>query len=364
MPPDAVVSPVPFSALNGWREADFTGAWETFRASTSALVSEAPALRAAQKPSETLLGLARAVADRCDPATLADVREAFEALLQPLAIETAGFLTGYYEPVVDGSPVRTAAFTAPVLPRPDDLVTLAPGETRFGLRAGYAAACRRPDGTLETYPDRAELEARALGPDARVLVWLRDWTEVFLIQVQGSARVRLPDGRERRLVYAGRNGHPYTSIGRLLVETGAMPLEAMSLDALKAWVRRNGQEPGDRGRSLMQRNKSYVFFGLEPAADDLGPIGGAGLPLTPGRSIAVDRALWAYGLPFWIESEQPVPGFGPEPLRRLFVAQDTGSAIVGPARADLFMGSGPTAGENAGLTRHAARFTVLVPRDP
>jgi membrane-bound lytic murein transglycosylase A len=190
-------------------------------------------------------------------------------------------------------------------------------------------------------------------------VFVRDAVEVFVIQVQGSARIRLADGSIVRVAYAGRNGLPYTSIGRILVERGHIPLAEMSLERLMAWLRANPEA----GREVMRQNRSYVFFRradeLDPAD---GPIGGAGIPLTPGRSLAVDRTLWSYGLPFWLEGELPLAHGGSEPLRRLMIAQDTGTAIVGPTRGDFFFGSGPEAGTRAGLLRHATRFVVLLPK--
>ena len=171
--------------------------------------------------------------------------------------------------------------------------------------------------------------------------------------MQGSARLRLADGRKARLVYDGRNGQPYTSIGRLLIEAGEIPEREMSLARLKAWLRANGLKPGDKGRAIMQRNASYVFFRLVEDVDPaLGPIGGAGIALTPLRSIAVDRALWSYGLPFWIDAALPWESDELSPFRRLMVAHDTGSAIVGPARADIFFGAGEAAGARAGAIRH------------
>jgi membrane-bound lytic murein transglycosylase A len=137
----------------------------------------------------------------------------------------------------------------------------------------------------------------------------------------------------------------------------------MSLDRLKGWIRANGQAPGEAGRALMQRNRSYVFFRSAPATIDEGPIGAQGLPLEALRSIAVDRTIWPYGLPFWIEADLPWRSAAPSAFRRLTVAQDTGSAILGPARADIFFGSGETAGTRAGSIRHPAGFTVLLPRE-
>ena len=167
-----------------------------------------------------------------------------------------------------------------------------------------------------------------------------------------------------RLTYAGRNGHPYTSIGRLLAERGEVAPGAMSLDWLKGWLRAHGQNPGEAGRALMARNASYIFFSAGPLTGQDGPTGGAGVPLTTLRSIAVDRSRWSYGLPFWIDAVLPWRGTNPSRLRRLMIAQDTGSAIVGPARADLFFGSGPEAGHRAGDIRHRGRFVVLQPKLP
>jgi membrane-bound lytic murein transglycosylase A len=177
--------------------------------------------------------------------------------------------------------------------------------------------------------------------------------------VQGSGRVRLPDGSVMRIAYAGRNGHPYTSVGRLIVERGLATPDQMTLEPLKAFLRADSA----RGRELMHQNRSYVFFRhASELPPERGPVGGAGLPLTPWRSIAVDRNLWAYGLPVWIETALPLVDGASEPFRKLAVAEDTGSAIIGPARADLFHGAGDEAGRRAGALRHPMRFVVLWPR--
>jgi membrane-bound lytic murein transglycosylase A len=284
----------------------------------------------------------------------------FSTRFRPWRIEPAsgeGFLTGYYEPEAEGSLAPGADFAAPLCARPDDLVTFAPGQALpAGFDPAFSAAQRSPDGRLVPYPDRAAIEAGATRTEP--LVWLRDHVEVFLIHVQGSARVRLPDGRILRLGYAGRNGRPYTSIGRLLVEQGHIALADMSLARLKAWLRDNPSA----GRAIMQRNQSYIFFKIERQLDaHQGPIGAAGAPLTPLRSIAVDRQLWPYGLPFFIDARLPWRSPEVEPFRRVMVAQDTGSAILGPARADIFFGSGEARGTRAGDIRHPASFIVFLP---
>jgi membrane-bound lytic murein transglycosylase A len=179
------------------------------------------------------------------------------------------------------------------------------------------------------------------------------------MQVQGSAQVEFPDRSRARLAYDGRNGLPYTSIGKILIEAGEIAESAMSLAGLKAWLRRDS----GRGLDVMRRNRSFIFFRLVEDFDpNLGPMAGAGVALTPLRSIAVDRAVWAYGLPFWIDAELPWVDETRRPFRRLMIAQDTGSAIVGAARADLFFGSGDAAGARAGAIRHPAEFVVLLPQ--
>jgi membrane-bound lytic murein transglycosylase A len=293
--------------------------------------------------------------------TGADARAFFERHFAPHEIVPAsgsGFLTGYYEPETDGSLTRSAEFTAPLLARPDDVETIPQGATRPGVPEGFAAARKLPGGGFAPYDDRSAILDGALGDKAQPILWLRDDVEVFFMQVQGSGRVRLPDGRSVRIAYSGRNGHPYTSIGRAVVREGLMSVEDASLDKLKAWLRANPAE----GRRIMRLNASYVFFRLATElSDTAGPIGGANLPLTPWRSIAIDRNVWAYGLPVWLEVHLPLAS-GVEPFRKLTIAEDTGSAILGPARADLYHGSGAAAGSRAGVLRHPSRFVVLWPK--
>jgi membrane-bound lytic murein transglycosylase A len=244
--------------------------------------------------------------------------------------------------------VRTEAFSAPILGNPKE---------RHARGAAFDE--RAP------LPTRATLEALARDGRFEPIVWLRDPVEVYFAQVQGSARVRLADGTMVRLVYAGRNGHPYTSIGRILVDSGEIPREEMSLARLKAWIRDHGQAQGSAGAALMQRNESYVFFRMAPNPDPAeGPLGGQGIGLTPLRSIAIDRRLYFYGLPFFVSARLPWQGPEATWFRRLMIAQDTGSAIVGPARADIFFGTGDDAGARAGDIRLAGDMIVLHPKEP
>ncbi len=356
----ARLEPLSFQDLAGWAEDDHADAFRAFLRSCRALAAQSPDLRPAQTPQADLLAVCRDALAVENPSR-DRARLFFEANFRPFAIlpqSGGGFLTGYYEPEFEGSREADSTFTVPLLARPDDLVTIPQGETLPGIDPGLQAA-RRTAGGYEPYPDRAAIEDGALGPLAKPIVYLRDPGEAFILHVQGSARIRLRDGSVMRVAYAGRNGRPYTSIGRLLVQRGEMELDTMTLEKLMGWLK---DHPGP-ARALMRQNQSYIFFreAGELAPED-GPIGGAGAPLVPGRSLAVDRSLWAYGLPFWLEGRMPLALNRDEPLRRLMIAQDTGSAIVGPARGDFYWGSGAQAGTRAGLTRQRVGFTVFRPR--
>lgn len=358
------LTPLDFEQLPGWQPSELPAAWPAFLASCRAVATFAPPLRVGRPASSEFVELssrALEIGDNPDAVSrfFRENFRPFEVLADTGAGE--GFVTGYYEPELEGSSTRTTEFTAPVLARPKDLIDMREADVT-GWDRSLQGARRTADGRLAPYPSRAEIENCILGDLAAPVVWLRDHVEVFFAQVQGSARVRLTDGSRKRLVYAGRNGRSYTSIGRILINEGEIAPEDMSLSSCKAWLRGNGVQIGDRGRTIMQRNESYVFFRLEDDPDTrIGPTGGQGIPLWPLRSMAVDRAVWPYGTPIWIGADLTTAGLGAGPTGRLMIAQDTGSAIVGPARGDLFIGSGARAGEIAGLIRHSARFIVLLP---
>ena len=305
-----------FARLEGWTDAEA----RALLAALSAFWSDeaTPLRKAVAAPAA--LREAAAVAMRTRPE---DAQAFFAAHFEPRPLGR-GLLTGYFEPWVEGSLTPSPEFPAPLCARPAD------------------PAAR----------SRAEIEAAP----GEAVVWLRDAIEAYFVQVQGSARVRLPDGSERRLIYDGRNGRPYTSLGRLLIEAGEIAEAEMTAARLKAWLRADA----GCGRALMRRNESYVFFRLGEAGE--GPIGGAGRPLTPLRSLAVDAARWSYGLPFWIDAALPWRSQTSETFARALLAEDTGSAIVGEARGDLFFGGGEAAFARAGAIRHEAEFFVLWPR--
>jgi membrane-bound lytic murein transglycosylase A len=356
------LQPLNFADLPGFADDDLGQAFAVFQRSAEALCDGLTPLRVGASAPAALVAVARKALGMSGLSP-GDARAFFTAHFRPHRIAGGtAFFTGYFEPVVEGSLTRSAEFNAPILSRPADLVTLPADAPLSSADGPLQSALRAPDGSLSPSPDRAAIEAGALAGRAIPIVWLRDPVEVFIIQVQGSARVRLPDGRTLRLSYAGRNGWPYTSIGRILVEEAQIPAAEMSLARLKDWVRQNGQELGELGRALMQRNRSYVFFRAEETTAEVpGPTGAQGVSLSPLRSLAVDRGIWAYGLPFWIDAELPWHEPTPTSFRRLMIAQDTGSAILGRKRADIYIGSGDQAGRIAGGFRHNGEMIVLLP---
>jgi membrane-bound lytic murein transglycosylase A len=344
-----------FESLAGWADDDHQAAFRAFERSARAIAGGQISPRPAQFAAPDLAATARAAL--CEAAA-ADARHFFETRFRPFRVvpeNGRGFLTGYYEPCVPASRVETEAFRWPLLARPKDLVTFGLDPPPAGFPKDVTCARRLSDGSLGPYDDRAQIEAQRRDP----IVWVRDAVEAFLMQVQGSAQVEFPDRSRARLAYDARNGRPYTSIGKILIEAGEIAEGDMSLASLKAWLRQDSA----RGLDVMRRNRSFIFFALVEDFDpELGPVAGAGVPLSPLRSIAVDRTMWAYGLPFWIDAELPWGDETLKPFRQLMIAQDTGSAIVGAARADLYFGSGDKAGALAGSIRHSADFVVLLPQ--
>lgn len=371
------LSPISFEDLDGFDNADLRPAWRAFRLSCSAMLDRRPELRPGRPADERLLAVARLSLQQPSLLTSDEIRAFFKLRFEPHATgpdramgeqgratppDGSAFFTAYYRPEVRASKARTDGFREALLARPDDLVSLHAGGSP-DLPTGYSAGRRMADGRLQIYPSRAEIDSGLLGTRARPLAYVPDAIEAFMIQVQGSARLVFDDGEMADLTYAGRNGHPYVSIGKALIERGEISSSDMSLDRLKGWVRAQGQEIGQRGRELLHLNPSFVFFSSSASAVGLcGPVGAAGVRLSEHASIAIDRTLWVYGLPFWIEADISWQGAKVEPYRRLMIAQDTGSAIVGSARADLYFGSGESAGRMAGGIRHHGRMVALLPR--
>jgi len=307
---------------------------------------------------QRLCRLAVAV-DAGDPAA---VRRFLVTNFRPLAVDDGedgrGLFTGYFEPQLRGSPVPDPRFPYPLYARPPDLVDVDLGLFDPDLR-GRRIAGRVEGNRLVPYFDRAAIDSGVLAGRGLELLWVDDPIDAFFLHIQGSGRVRLPDGRTVRVGYAGQNGHPYRAIGRDLVEMGELSREEVSLPAIRAWL----EAHPERARELLWRNPSYVFFRILDEVDgDEGPPGALGVPLEPERSIAVDRRFWPLGIPFFLDTVAPFPE-GERPFRALVVAQDTGGAIRGPIRADVFWGWGEQAAFVAGHMKHRGRMWVLVPRE-
>ncbi len=270
-------------------------------------------------------------------------------------IAPTGKFTGYFEPTYDASPMRSERHPAPALARPKDLVTVDLGAFRKEL-AGQRIAGRVENGALTPYPDRKAIEEGALGEQAVPLAWLAP-DDLFFLQIQGSGRLTLPGGAQMRIGFDGQNGRPYVPIGRILIERGEAEKATMSMQTIRRWLARSSSEAG---AALRHENPSYVFFRRldnlpNPA---LGPLGAEGVQLTPLRSLAVDRRFYAMGSPMFIALQGPD---GLPTLRRLMIAQDTGGAIAGPIRGDIYFGSGFVAGDEAGRLNAEGEMFALLP---
>jgi len=340
------LKPVSFEEIEGWGDDDHAAALRTF-------VKSAHADRKLRYgDAAILLG---------ESASGEAARKFFEDLFTPYVVvdtEEEGLVTGYYEPEVNGSREQSGPFQVPVYRRPDDLVQVKPDLLRALYNDGHSVR-RREGGELVPYFTRAEIDAGALKGRGLELLYLDDPVELFFMQIQGSGRVRLTDGSWVRLGYAAKNGHRYTSIGKLLAARGEKPPGGLTMEGLKGWLRSNPA----RGRALMHENQSYVFFRILPEAEaSEGPVGAQGAPLTPGRSLAVDASYHALGTPIFVTAPEASAPDG-KPFRRLMIAQDVGSAIRGKERGDIFFGTGAEAGAIAGVTKHKAKFYVLLPKE-
>ncbi|WP_114008207.1 murein transglycosylase A [Cohaesibacter intestini] len=353
-----------FATLSGWADHDHEVAFAAFRHSAPFLIAHPPTSRHPSVAIKALLAVAQAALDL--PADLPGphARLFFERHFAPYSIDGEGLLTGYYEPEFDARLAPDTEFRFPLHRRPHDLVSL---KTKEALAAGFTpetSFARQRNGKIELHLSRAAIMAGGLEGQGLEFVWLKDPFEAYIIHIQGSARLRLEDGQTMRVAFDGKSGHPYQSLGKLLIEEGHFTPDSISMGALIAHLRAMGAE----GVAYLGRNPSYIFFKPveEPALNraETGPLSAAHVPLLPLRSIAVDRHLHTFGLPFWIETMLPSLEQGDEtPFRQLVLAHDTGSAIKGMARADLFCGSGETAGQLAGILKQPTCFTCLLPLD-
>jgi membrane-bound lytic murein transglycosylase A len=359
--PDTQYEPVSWAGLDGWANDDHATAFAAFLESCRALKGsghDGGAISEALK-----LVCARGFA--AVPLEEDGARKFFEDNFRPLRIsklgETDGFLTGYYEPIIDGSRVPTGEFQAPLYRRPPNLVVsgrlkLGDAFPSKGVKVGRRVGRRK----IVPYYDRGEIEDGALDGWHLEICWLRSQLDVLFAQIQGSARIRLEDGAILRVNYDSHNGWPYTPVGRVLIDRKIFSKDEVSMQRIRDWMEANP----DQAKDVRRQNKGYVFFRITDLSNEDEPVGGQGVPLMPGRSIAVDRSLHVYGTPFFIAADLPITNDrAGTKFRRLVFAQDTGSAIVGPARADIYFGAGDEAGRIAGRVRNHGQFVMLVPRE-
>ena len=331
-----------FESVPGWREAALE-----------------PSLRAFMTgcPRPAPLAVACTLGRTVPPGDEAAARRFFEETFVPYALSSGegvetGLVTGYYEPVIEGSRTRTERHRYPVFGVPDDLVVVDLAAVNPDVR--HMRLRGRLDGRrLVPYASRAEIDGKGAEFRAPVLAWVADPVELFFLQIQGSGQVRLENGERMRLGYAEQNGHPFRSMGRYLVERGELLLEQASMQGIKAWAVANPAKLQD----ALNHNPSYVFFREMPPSG--APVGALGVPLTPGFSIAVDRRFVPLGAPVFLATTYPL---SEERLERLMAAQDTGGAIRGAVRADFYWGTGPEAGAFAGRMRQQGRMWLLWPR--
>ncbi len=359
--PRATFTAAPWSALPGWTADPVHEAWPALLIGCRTLVA-APSTSALWRPP-------CAAAELVDSRDASAVRNFLETHFSPYAVAAAddgsdtGLVTGYYEPLLNGSRVRGENFSVPLHAPPDDLLTVELATLYPELKNKRVRG--RVDGKkVVPYWPRAGIESGAARLSGKVLVYVEDPVEAFFLEIQGSGRIALADGTTLRLNYANQNGHPYRSIGRILIDRGDLPRSRASMQGIRAWVKANPQQ----ARALLDENPSYVFFREVPPpapgtleAQIDGPIGTLGVPLLARRTIAVDARVIPLGAPVFLATTMPLSD---EPLQRLTLAQDTGGAIRGPVRADFFWGFGDGAGREAGRMRQDGRMWLLWPKGP
>jgi peptidoglycan lytic transglycosylase A len=360
---EMVLEPAEFRDLPGWGTDALEQAVPVFLESCRIFTTQADD---APLGGEGVAGTAGdwkpacAAAARLPPGDRAAARRFFETTFRPWSVRNhrnpVGLFTGYYEPLLHGSRKRHGRFTVPIYARPPELVMVDLGRFRDTLK-GQRIAGQVVKGDLLPYPDRHGIDAGALAGRKLEIAWVDDPVGAFFLEIQGSGRIRLEDGKELRVGYAAQNGHPYTAIGRELIARGALDRKDVSLQSIRAWL----EAHPNQAREVMEKNASYVFF--ETLHGD-SPLGAQGIPLTPQRSLAVDLTRHALGVPLWLvaTSPSPHPGEPDRKLRRLMVAQDTGGAIRGPVRGDVFWGFGPDAEAIAGRMKNRGKMWLLLPK--
>jgi len=350
---------VAWSALPGWNEDRVQEAWPAFVAGCGALV-RSPARQALWEPS------CRAAAT-VDGNSVSAVRAFFESHFSPYQVVGAegresGLITGYYEPLLAGSRTKTARYSVPLYAVPDDLLTVDLTSLYPELK-GKRVRARVEGKTVVPYFPRADIDRGVSSLDGKALVYVEDPVEAFFLEIQGSGRIKLDDGSVMRVGYADQNGHPYRSIGTVLIERGELTLGQASMQGIRAW----GQKNRDKLPALLEENPSYVFFREVPPpvpgtldAQIDGPFGSLGVPLLRERTLAVDTRAIPLGAPVYLATTYPL---STRPLQRLMLAQDTGGAIRGAVRGDFFWGFGDGPGREAGRMRQQGQMWMLWPKN-
>jgi membrane-bound lytic murein transglycosylase A len=355
--------PVAFSQIPGWDRDDHAAAFKAFLKSCDRVLAAGRERAAGDKlpgPPPGLIEVCTAAGKLTARIGKEQAKAFFERHFIANALQHSGpqgLLTGYYEPVLDGSRSPQGAFQTPVYRRPPDLVNLVDEAQRAQAGQTLTHARKTATGT-EPYATRAEIESGALKGKGLELIYLADPVDLFFMQIQGSGRVKLTDGSIVRLHYDGKNGHPYSSIGRYLIEKGLLAADKVSLGALSNWLKADRE----RGKQVMWQNASYVFFRELQGAEAGAARGAMNSPLTPGRSLAVDTAYHVLGSPIFVTGTDMTHVDKSGAFNRLMIAQDVGSAIKGPERGDIYFGSGTAAGRVAGVTKHVGKFIVLLPK--
>ncbi len=346
-PEPGIGKPVDWKQLQGWEEDQHELAWPALLYSCQRLNT---------KPLwDEICSAANTVQD---PDTQT-ARVFFENWFVPHPVyaesgKTRGLITGYYEPVLRGSFEADELYRYPLYQRPDNLLKIDLGD-RFPELKNKRLRGRVVGQKVVPYYEREEIEADRELLAGNELLWLDDRDDAFFLHIQGSGRVSLPDGDVVGVGYADQNGQPYKAIGKVLVDQGEMEIEEVTLFSIRRWLSENP----DRAELILNSNPSYVFFVLRDQPGK-GPVGSLNVPLTAGRSIAIDPKLVDLGVPIWLSSHYP--GQPEQPLKRLVLAQDTGGAIKGNVRADVFWGTGEDAEQLAGLMKSPGELFVLLPK--
>ncbi len=344
-PVTAPLVPVAWSEVEGWLEDDPRQVLDAFDQSCSTL-----------RYRHQWQQVCAEISTFSEPSEAA-VRDFFESRFTPYQLsqpdnDRVGMVTGYYVPDLRGSREPSPDYPYPIYRRPDDLLVIDLSDAYPEL-GKYRLRGRLEEHRVVPYWDRAEIEGDRRPLAGHELLWVADPVELFFLHIQGSGRILFEDGSRSMVNYAGQNGHPYRSVSQWLIKREIMSRDEMSMQNIKAWARDNPSQVGD----LLSTNPSYIFFREAPPGTE-SPPGALGVPLTPGRSVAVDRRYTPLGAPVFLATTWPNTD---RPLHRLMMAQDTGGAIKGPVRADFFWGMGDDAGNEAGRMKQPLKMWVLLP---